>query len=233
MKRTSNTIPAFWRCWWYLCWSPCRVWFALFYRIRVFGRPNRGRRTPGTGILYLANHQSFLDPIIVGIGTRRPFFALARHTLWRSRPLGAIMDSLSAVPVDQDKPDASTMKRCIEILEAGSDLLVFPEGSRTQDGATAAFQSGVMLMIRRANPTVVPVALEGAFDAWPMGGKCRLAGRMAVEVGEPLDTAALLEMKTPAALAFLQGKIEGMRRGLSERIGTPSSPRPAAPPANG
>ncbi len=220
-------IGLFKRTWWYGCRKLCRVWFAFFYRLRVEGRPHSrhtlGQRPDGTrvGTLYLSNHQSFFDPILVGLGTKKPYISLARHTLWNNPFLGALFTSLGGIPVDQDNPDASTMKRCIEVLESGEDLLIFPEGSRGPTAAVEAFQPGVMLIMKRAKPVVVPVALDGAFEVWPRSSKKpKWFGRIAVKVGAPRTSDALLAMKPREALAALRAEIETMRSGLEK---TPAS----------
>ena len=151
--------------WWHFCHALCVIWFLPFYRFRSYGPKNIPTSGP---VIFVSNHQSMLDPIIVGLGSsHRQFYAMARKTLWDTKPLGVMMDTLNAIPVDQANPDASTMKQCIKVLKAGHGLLVFPEGARTYTGKTEAFESGTMLIIKRAKPTVIPVAIEGAFDAWP------------------------------------------------------------------
>lgn len=209
------------RAWWYFCRKICRVWFAVCYRLRVEGRAHSrhalGRREDGSrvGTLYLANHQSFFDPIIVGLGTKRPYISLARKSLWNNPVLGWLFTSLGGIPVDQENPDASTMKRCIEVLEAGEDLLIFPEGSRGRTAQVQALQPGVMLIMKRAKPVVVPVALAGAFAAWPRKAKLpRFFGRIAVRLGEPRPAEAYLAVKPAEALESLRVEIDGLRVGL-------------------
>ncbi len=211
------------RTWWYACRKLCRVWFAFFYHLRVEGRENSrhglGQRPDGTrvGTLYLANHQSFFDPILVGLGTKKPYISLARKTLWNNPVLGALFTSLCGIPVDQDSPETSTMKRCIEVLESGEDLLIFPEGSRGPTAAVEAFQPGVMLIMKRAKPVVVPVAINGAFDVWPRSSKKPKGfGRIAVKLGPARTSDTLLAMKPREALVALQSEIETMRAGLEK-----------------
>lgn len=204
--------------WWHFCHALCVVWFAFSYRFRFFNQ----HHIPATGpVLFVSNHQSMLDPIIVGIGSsHRQFYAMARATLWNSRVLGLIMDSLNAIPVDQENPDASTMKRCIEVLKDNHALLIFPEGARTLTGKTEAFEPGTMLIIKRAKPTIIPVALEGAYDVWPRTQKLpKPLGRIACVYGEPIEADELLKDRKPKeALEYLQSKVEKLRLELAESI---------------
>ena len=203
--------------WWHFCHMLCVIWFYTCYRFRFYGARNIPRSGP---VLFVSNHQSMLDPIIVGLGaSHRQFYAMARKTLWNTRWLGWMMDSLNAIPVDQDNPDASTMKRCIQVLKQNHALLIFPEGARTLTGKTEAFEPGLMLIIKRAKPTLIPVALEGAFDAWPRTKKLpKPFGRIACTYGKPIDAEELLEMKPKVALEHLQATVEALRLELAESM---------------
>ncbi|MFI4862008.1 MAG: lysophospholipid acyltransferase family protein [Phycisphaerales bacterium JB063] len=203
--------------WWHFCHALCVVWFAVCYRFRFFGQ----HHIPKTGpVLLVSNHQSMLDPIIVGIGSsHRQFYAMARKTLWNNKLLGHMMNTLNAIPVDQDKPDASTMKRCIDILKQNHALLIFPEGARTLTGQTEPFEPGLMLIIKRAKPTIIPVALEGAYDAWPRTSKTpKPFGRITCQYGHPIPAEDLLDLPPKQALEHLRQTIESLRLELADQM---------------
>lgn len=217
LKQRQPGHPIYRIIWWHLCHALCVVWFAFSYRFRFFGQANIPRTGP---VLLVSNHQSMLDPIIVGIGSsHRQFYAMARKTLWNNKLLGIMMGSLNAIPVDQDKPDASTMKRCIEVLKEDHALLIFPEGARTFTGQTQPFEPGLMLIIKRAKPTIIPVALEGAYGVWPRTQKRpKLFGRIACQYGEPIKAEELLSMSNPEALEYLRERVESLRLELAAQI---------------
>ncbi len=209
--------------WWRLLRWSCVVWFAACYRLRAWG----GHYIPPSGpVLLVANHQSFFDPIIVGISAyRRPFFVMARETLWRNRPLGWLIGSLNAIQVNQTKGDLAAMRRLVDVLRQGHALLVFPEGVRTGDGTTGSFATGTMLLIRRARPTVVPIAIEGAFDVWPIVRKWpRLWGRISVKCGKPIGADELIAMGSTDALTHVRDVVENMRLELVQKM-KPHEPR--------
>ncbi|MFA9477325.1 lysophospholipid acyltransferase family protein [Phycisphaerales bacterium AB-hyl4] len=207
---------------WYAMMSLCYVWFFCCYRFRAWGV----RNIPATGpVMFVSNHQSFYDPILVGLGAhRRQFYALARASLFRNRFFAVLIRLLNAIPVEQGAGDTKAMRRCIEVLKQGHALLIFPEGARTLSGKTESFETGTMLLIKRAKPTIVPVALDGAYHVWPRSQKRpRLFGRMGVMYGEPIPADELLAMKPEEALAHLQQTVETMRQDLAGRIGTAST----------
>jgi 1-acyl-sn-glycerol-3-phosphate acyltransferase len=203
--------------WWHALHLLCFLWFAVMYRYRAWGV----RRVPRAGpVLFVSNHQSFFDPIIVGLGAHhRQFYALARSGLFKNPVLGWLIRSLNAISVEQGTSDTRAMRWCVEVLRQGQALLVFPEGSRTWSGRTEHFESGTMLLIKRARPTIVPVAIEGGCDVWPRGRALpRLRGTLGVRYGEPIEADRLLAMGHEPARQWLEQHVEGMRNELADKL---------------
>lgn len=203
------------RLFWLFLYVVCNLWVRVCYRFRSYG----AHHIPMTGpVLLIVNHQSYFDPMIMGVSTRnRPFFAMAKRTLWRSRILGWLIIQLNGIPLDQENGDIKALRLGVEALRDNHMLLVFAEGARTQDGAVAPFAPGVLLLIRRAKPTIVPVAIEGAFDVWPRGQKRpRLFGRLRVNYGEPIS-ADRLPADKDEALQYLHHRVELLRRELASK----------------
>lgn len=204
------------RAWWHVLHFLCFIWFRLAYRYRSFGVTNVPRTGP---VLLVCNHQSYLDPIIVGLALHwRVFYAMARSTLFRSRAFGWLIRSLNAIPVERGQSDLSAMRASLEVLKAGHALVIFPEGTRTPDGAVGAFAPGTFLLVKRGAAPVVPVAIEGSFTAWPKGRAApRPTGRITVRFGQPIPAAVLVERGPTAALHLLRQQIESMRLDLAHR----------------
>jgi 1-acyl-sn-glycerol-3-phosphate acyltransferase len=192
--------------------------FIVFYRFRWFG----ARRVPTDGaLLIVANHQSYLDPPIIGAPIRhRQLDYVARAGLYQSRLLSWIMAALNATPIREDQADTQAVKDVLARLEQGRAVVIFPEGSRTQDGRVDAFKRGVAVIVRRSRCPVVPVAIEGAFDAWPRTrGLPRLfGGRFCVMYGMPIEHDDLLRGGADAALDRLRLQIDTMRLQLRARM---------------
>ena len=208
--------------WWHFLHLLCFLWFVPMYRFRAWGV----RRIPAEGpLLIVSNHQSFFDPIIVGLGShRRQFAAMARSTLFDHPVFAWLIRSLNAIPVVQGESDLKAIRQCVDVLKKNHALLIFPEGERCEDGVTHRFETGTMLLIKRAKPTILPVALDGAFDAYRRGQKRpKLRGRIGVLYGEPIPAQTLLAMKPEEALAYLQRTVEAMRHDLAERLADESA----------
>jgi 1-acyl-sn-glycerol-3-phosphate acyltransferase len=207
---------------WYWCWfTP--LW-ALSFLLLTLGfsfRMERRRRVPRTGpVLVIANHQSFFDPIMLGVAARRPLVYLARKTLFKPWWFAWLISSLNAVPIDQDGVAKDGLKAVLKHLQAGEAVLVFPEGTRTETGALSPLKPGILLLIKRVRVTLVPMGVAGAFEALPYWEKVpRLspllveAGKstLAVTIGEPIDSQHYADMPREQALAELMQVLQKLK----------------------
>jgi 1-acyl-sn-glycerol-3-phosphate acyltransferase len=136
----------------------------VLFRYRFSGRPHVPLSGP---VLLVANHQSNLDPVLVGLACPRQLKYLARVGLffW---PFSWWIRALGAVPIDRDSA-LSGIKTTLKLLKEGNAVVVFPEGSRTYDGFMSPLLPGFCVLARRSGATIVPVAIDGAFEALPRG----------------------------------------------------------------
>jgi len=214
--------------WWTLIRGVVLLFLKFAYRIQMRGQGH----VPATGpIIYASNHQSHIDPCIVGVlVTDRPFSGIARASLFAHPVLAWAMRGIGAVEIERGKPDTAAMKAALAELEQGRCVLIFPEGTRTRDGALGEFQRGVMLLIKKSGAIVVPVAMEGAHDIWAYGtAKPKLTGRLAVQCGIPISAEELLKGGPDAGLERLKREIERMRLQLRHELRRASGGRYPAP----
>jgi 1-acyl-sn-glycerol-3-phosphate acyltransferase len=175
------------------------AFFLFGYGLRIFGKQNVPQRG---GLLIISNHQSYLDPPMVGLAMWRPIHYVARSTLFRSRWFAWLIDSLGAVPIDQDSCGADGIKLALRLLKAGKAVLVFPEGARTSDGRIQPLKPGIVALLRRAKMPILPVGIAGAYELWPIRRPMpKLAplivpgnSRITIVVGQPIDSTTLLHM---------------------------------------
>ncbi len=192
---------------------------SLVWRYRAL----HGARVPAEGaVLIVANHQSYLDPIIVGQLVRsRQIDSVARAGLFDVPGLAQLMRGLHGFPIREDgEPDSGAIREILSRLERGLAVVIYPEGSRTHDGAMTEFKRGAALVVKRSRCPVVPVAIEGAHDAWPRGAaRPRLFGaRVMAIAGEPIAHDDLLADGADAALRRLEREIDTMRLALRARL---------------
>ncbi|MCX8239489.1 MAG: lysophospholipid acyltransferase family protein [Akkermansiaceae bacterium] len=153
-----------------------------FFRYQVVGREKLSQDGP---VLIAANHESFLDPPLVGVAYDDSVYYLARKTLFKG-PTKWLYPRWNAIPIDQDAPDMSGLKKIIKILRSGEQVVVFPEGSRTLDGKLQSGEAGVGLIAAKSNAVIQPVRIFGAFKALPCGsGRLRFYP-ITIVVGDPI-----------------------------------------------
>lgn len=202
--------------WWEMIRAALGVWLKVVYRMKVWDREKLPLEGP---VLLICNHQSFLDLMVIGVAIRgRHFHSMARKTLFNNRWFGWLIRSLNAIELDQTRGDLKAIRTALDRLAAGHLVLIFPEGSRTLSGEVGPFQPGTMLLIRRAKPIVVPMALEGPFHIWPRGGRLRWRGRIGVSFGDPIPGETLAAMSPDEALAVMKRHVESALEATRRRM---------------
>ncbi|MFO0852514.1 MAG: lysophospholipid acyltransferase family protein [Gemmataceae bacterium] len=187
--------------------------FTFGWGLRAVGRDNLPRTGPA---LLLSNHQSFLDPFMIGVAARRRIAYLARSNLWDNRIIGLTMTQFGAVPIDRGF-GRDGLASVAAGLDRGRAVLMFPEGERTRTGQLQPLKAGVSLLFKRVSCPIVPVGVAGAYQAWPrhrpLPAPDPLAlppdGRsLAVAFGPPVDTSQFKGADRDEMLGRLQAAIQ-------------------------
>jgi 1-acyl-sn-glycerol-3-phosphate acyltransferase len=166
----------------------CRIVASREFDLKVYG----SEHVPRTGgVLLVANHQSYLDPVVVGCKLRRPLSFLAKSELFDVPGFGWLIRRLNAFPVRQGAGDVGAVRETIARLKEGHVLNIFPEGSRSPDGEMHPLQPGFALIVRKAGVPIIPVAVDGSFKAWPRGQTMFNAHPVRVKFGPVLNVENL------------------------------------------
>jgi 1-acyl-sn-glycerol-3-phosphate acyltransferase len=149
------------------------------YRIEVVGAD----RLPATGPAVIApNHESVLDPIVLGAAISRELRFVAKAELWRSRLLAWMVDGLGAIPIERGHGDYLAAARVLQALEAGQAVVIFPQGAVRGD---RVWKQGAAHAALLTGAPIVPVRLVGTARALSRG-KIGFP-RLRVIVGKPID----------------------------------------------
>ncbi len=152
-----------------------------FYDFRIIGAENL--RISGPAII-AANHVSFLDPPFIGQAFDEPLYFFARKTLFQHPLAGRLLRKWQSIPIDRDKPDASSLKATIRLLRSGKKVLMFPEGTRSPNGQLQKAEPGVGLFLAKTGAPVLPVRIFGTYEAFPRGAKGLRPASVTLVVGQ-------------------------------------------------
>ena len=201
------------------------AWSLLRYRVH-----HRDRIPREGAVIFICNHESYLDPVLCGVATRdRPSRPLAQDGLFKSLPMRLIMKSLGALSLSGKASDKSALRATLAELEAGRTVLIYPEGSRCRDGAMQPFKPGVGLLMKRSKALVQPMGIAGAFDAWPRSGKFHFGKRVECELGTPIESDELLKDGIDVALRRLECEVDALLLRCRQRIRDRTGGRQPAP----
>lgn len=145
--------------------------------------------------MFLANHQSFLDPLMIGVALTRPVSFLARDNLFRVPIIGWILRNTYVKPISRENTSTATIRDTIQRAEQGFLCGLFPEGTRSTDGEVGEFKPGFIALVRRMDLPIYPVGIAGTNLA--MGRKSLLLKPYTVRVvyGPPITADEIAPLK--------------------------------------
>jgi 1-acyl-sn-glycerol-3-phosphate acyltransferase len=159
------------------------VFTRLWTRLRIEGREH----IPRTGAFVLAPvHRSIMDTPIASCVTRRRLRFMGKHTLWHNRAFGWLLSSLGGFPVTRGTADREALRRCMQVLEAGEPLVLFPEGERKAGPVVQPMFDGAAYVALKTGVPIVPVGIGGSERVMPKGSRFIHPRRCHVIVGPPI-----------------------------------------------
>lgn len=173
-------------------WVNHLVWGRMLF---TFGPLWTARRTvpeigPGPYVI-VSNHVSVLD-IPLNMGLPLPIRVCAREALFDVPVMGWYMRFSRQIRIETGSREAveGSLAACRQAIEDGVSVLVFPEGSRSDDGRIGTFQKGAFKLAQELGVPVLPVVVDGSQDALPKGQLLvrSLFTRMRMTVLPPVST---------------------------------------------
>lgn len=181
-----------------------RLTGVVLYRFRFHGADKIPREGGG---LVCANHQSNLDPAVVGMCFSQRINYLAKQTLFKF-PLSIIINLLDGIPIDRSGMGIAGIKETLKRAKRGELILIFPEGQRTFDGEMLEFMAGFVTVAKRTKVPLIPVGLDGSFHAWPRTTLIPKPGTIHVVFDYPVQPEEYLDLSDEEIVQLLESRIQ-------------------------
>ncbi len=173
-----------------------RMWSRLFLatapvRLDIEGRDHID---PTRQYVFVANHLSNFDIPAMLLAAPVPIRFLAKKELYQIPVLAQAMNSIGIIRTDRQGSSAAHAEINQGVARAkarGHSLIVFPEGTRSDDGIMAPFKKGAFRIAITNDLPVVPVTISGTWEAWPPGSKLIYPAAARVVLHEPIPTTDL------------------------------------------
>jgi 1-acyl-sn-glycerol-3-phosphate acyltransferase len=173
--------------------------------------------------IYMANHQSNVDPPILLAVLPERIAMMAKKQLFSIPVLGTALRLGDFVPVRREVSEEAraSVEEALKTLErSGVSLMVYPEGTRSYDGRLLPFKRGVFVLAIRSGLPIVPLTLEGAINVMPKKRWVLHPGVVRVTIHPPVETRRLtLEDRHQLAeqvRAIVASALPAEQRGVAE-----------------
>ena len=171
------------RIWYQAARGLCVLVLRTWNRMSIEGREN----IPRTGAFVLSPiHRSFLDTPISSVITRRRMRFMGKQEMWKYRFGGWLLSAAGGFPVSRGTADREALRRCIEVLEAGEPLVIFPEGERKKGPVVQPLFEGASYVAVKAGVPIVPVGIGGSEHVMPKGAWFIRPQKLHVIIGKPI-----------------------------------------------
>ena len=152
------------------------------------------RLTPGTTYIFVANHQSHYDTPVVFSSLPYQLRIIAKESLARFPVLGWHLKRGGHLFVDRRDPDRTgILRRWRALVSEGLSLIVYAEGTRSNDGRVARFKAGSFLLAIQAGLPIVPIAIVGTRAVMPKGRLRTEPGKVTIIIHDPIQPPEIPE----------------------------------------
>jgi len=159
----------------------------VLFRLRVQGLEKLPARGP---FILSSNHQSYIDPLVMGsiLPWRifRDLFSVGTSEIFGSGFMRILARWLRVIVLDPDANLIPAMRAGTYGLRHGRVLILYPEGERSIDGTPRIFKKGVAILSVQLQVPIVPIAIEGFYEAWPRGKRFQKFARLQITFGDPI-----------------------------------------------
>jgi len=167
---------------------------------------------PGQRYILVANHYSYFDIPCVLAAVRQPIRFLAKVSLFKIPIFGWAIGRAGFIPIDRKnrRTAVKSFDLAAERIRKGNTIVVFPEEGRTKDRLMRKFQRGGFLLAMKSGLPILPLAIDGTYDVFPVGANTIRPGRVTVRVGTPIATEGRSVRQKDQLVDEARAQIAGM-----------------------
>ncbi|HVN23826.1 MAG TPA: lysophospholipid acyltransferase family protein [Syntrophorhabdales bacterium] len=170
-----------------------RLWAHIYLRIGGITVSVTGLdRVTNPPYVFMCNHQSALDIHVLLASLPFSFKFVAKRSLFLIPVFGWAIKRAGYISLDRDNPRRAlkAMDEAAQRIQSGTNILVFPEGTRSVDGKLLPFKKGVFSLAMKARVPIVPVGICGTSLLQPEGYQVPVqTGTVSIHLGEPMSVA--------------------------------------------
>ncbi|MBE5932071.1 MAG: 1-acyl-sn-glycerol-3-phosphate acyltransferase [Lachnospiraceae bacterium] len=185
--------------------------FVCRAKVNVLGKEN----IPDEACLFVGNHRSYFDILISHEAIKRPAGFVAKKEILKVGLLALYMKDISCLFLDRNdiKQGLETMNKGGELLKQGHSMILFPEGTRSQQDGMLPFKEGGYKMAEKAKCPIVPFAITGSdllLESRPKKGRFKKVN-VTIEFAKPIYPTQMAPKDRKAMYAQIPDIIQGMK----------------------
>ena len=164
--------------WYWVLKALLTVISKLFFRFKVTGLKNIPKKT---NFIVVANHASFLDPLLIMVAIPKKIYCIASRYLYKVWWIGWFLKMTEAFP------SGGSSEKAVSLLMENKVVGLFPEGGISRNGKLKSFRRGASLLAVRTGRPIVPCAVLGSYQALPVESSFpKLFSCLKVKIGRPV-----------------------------------------------
>ncbi len=156
--------------------------YKLFYNFKIEGWENVPEKE---GVIIASNHRSYADPVILTMPMKKPVTYMAKEELFKNKLFAAFIRFLGAFPVRRGAGDMKVIDDCVDILQSGRNVVIFPEGTRSKENKVLKGKTGVAMIAAKSGADVLPMGI--VFE----GPKLHFRKKVTLKIGKIIRSEEL------------------------------------------
>jgi 1-acyl-sn-glycerol-3-phosphate acyltransferase len=188
------------------------ILFICGVRVEVRGLENVKANSPR---IYMSNHQSYFDIFTLLAGLPVDFKFILKQELMKIPLLGWAMKGARYISIDREdgRKAIISMNKAAERIRNGASVLIFPEGTRSEDGVVGEFKKGGFLLALKSGCDIVPVAIDGSRNIVPKGSRKVNKGTIFFNIGKPIPVVECSKREMNQLMEKVRDEVVGMMSG--------------------